>query len=275
MNILMRFPGFKKKAFTVSYDDGTIHDKRMVETMMRHGIKGTLNVNSAGLGKNENKLTPDALVELINKSGFEIAVHGYRHLSLAQVDIGAATYDVMKDREVLEGLFGRVIKGMAYANGSYNDEVVKALECCGIEYSRTTVSTERFDMPTDWLRLPATCHHRNPRLMELLQQFVEIPENEGYFWRNKPRLFYLWGHSFEFDRDNNWELLDELCEYIGGREDIWYATNGEIYDYQRAFESLRASHDGTLLHNPTATDVYIETSCGKIIIPAGETVRLG
>ena len=58
MNILMRFPGFKKKAFTVSYDDGTIHDKRMVETMMRYGIKGTLNVNSAGLGKNENKLTP-------------------------------------------------------------------------------------------------------------------------------------------------------------------------------------------------------------------------
>ena len=105
MNYLLRFPGFKKKAFTVSYDDGTVHDIRMVETMMKHGIKGTLNVNSAGLGKNESKLTPEGLVDLIEKSGFEIAVHGYRHLSLAQVDIGSAAYDVVKDREVLEGLF--------------------------------------------------------------------------------------------------------------------------------------------------------------------------
>ena len=163
---------------------------------------------------------------------------------------------------------------MAYANGSYNDDVVNILGCCGIEYSRTTVSTEKFDMPTDWLRLPATCHHKNPKLMELARQFVEIPESEGYFWRNKPRLFYVWGHSYEFDRDNNWELLEEFCEYIGGREDIWYATNGEIYDYQKAFKSLRYTADESVVHNPSATDVYIETSSGKIIIPAGGTMRL-
>ncbi len=273
MNILMRFPGFKRKAFTVSYDDGTIHDIRMVETMMRHGIKGTLNVHSSALGTNASKLTTDSLVELIEKSGFEIAVHGYRHLSLAQVDIGAATYDVMKDREVLEALFGRVIKGMAYANGSVNDEVVKMLENCGIEYSRTTVSTERFDMPTDWLRLPATCHHKNPKLMELARQFVE-KEDEAYFWRNKPLLFYVWGHSFEFDRENNWEILDELCEYVGGREDIWYATNGEIYEYQKAYNSLRFSAEGKIVHNPVATDVYILVGDKNVIVRAGETVRL-
>ena len=270
---LMRFPGFKRKALTVSYDDGTIHDVRMVETFAAHGIKGTLNINSAGLGKKSGKLTPEALVDLIERSGFEIAVHGYNHLSLSQVEIGVATYDVMKDREVLEGLFGRVIKGMAYANGSYNDEVVKALECCGIEYSRTTVSTEKFDMPTDWLRLPATCHHKNPRLMELAHQFVE-KENEAYFWRNKPMLFYLWGHSYEFDRDNNWELLEEFCEYVGVREDIWYATNGEIYEYQKAFKSLRFSHDEKIIHNPTSIDVYILAAGENVIIPAGETVRL-
>ena len=274
MNVLMKFPGFKKKAFTVSYDDGTLHDNRMVETFMAHGIKGTLNVNSSGLGKNPNKLTPDALVELIEKSGFEIAVHGYNHLSLAQVEIGTAAYDVVKDREVLEGLFGRVIKGMAYANGSYNDEVVKMLEGCGIEYSRTTVSTEKFDMPTDWLRLPATCHHKNERIFELIDQFVSIPESEGYFWRNRPKLFYLWGHSSEFYRDDNWERLDEICERIGGKEDIWYATNGEIYEYQKAYKALRFSADGCVVHNPSAIDVFINAGGNNVTVPAGKTVRL-
>ena len=49
MSILMRFPGFRKKAFTVSYDDGTVHDKRMVETMMRYGIKDIRDLNSGSL----------------------------------------------------------------------------------------------------------------------------------------------------------------------------------------------------------------------------------
>ena len=274
MNVLMRFPQFKRKAFTVSYDDGTVHDIRMVETMMRYGIRGTLNVNSAGLGVRETKLTRESLVELIDRSGFEVAVHGYNHLSLAAVDIGSACYDVMKDREVLEGLFGRVIKGMAYANGSYNDEVVSMLESCGIEYSRTTVTSEKYDMPTDWLRLAPTCHHDNPRVMELIENFVAIPEDEGYFWRNKPRLLYIWGHSFEFDRKNNWEHLEEICAAIGGKEDIWYATNGEIYEYSKAYKSLRFSADGNTAHNPSAIDVFVCAAGKNVIIRAGETVRL-
>ena len=43
----------------------------------------------------------------------------------------------------------------------------------GVAYARTVKSTEKFDLPTDWLRLPATCHHNNPRLMELAKKFVE------------------------------------------------------------------------------------------------------
>ena len=273
MAILMKFPGFKRKAFTTSYDDGTVHDVRMVETMMKYGIKGTLNVNSYNLGKKVGKLSADELRDLIEKSGFEIAVHGYRHLSLALVESGAATYDVMKDREVLESLFGRIVKGMAYANGSYNDEVVNILKHCGIKYSRTTVSHEKFDIPTDWLRMPATCHHNCPRLMELARSFVE-KEDDAYFWRNKPMLFYLWGHSFEFDRDDNWQVLEELCEYIGGREEIWYATNGEIYDYVTAYRSLSFSADEKLVHNPTALDVYLNVDGKSVVVHAGETLAL-
>lgn len=270
---MMKFPGFKRKAFTVSYDDGTLHDKRMVETMMKHGIKGTLNVNSSLIGRAQNHLTVEELVELIERSGFEVAVHGHRHLSLPDVEPGVATYDVMKDREVLEALFGRVIKGMAYAFGTHNDDVVDTLKRCGIEYSRTTVSTNKFDMPTDWLRLPATCHHNSSKLMDLAREFAE-KEDDRNFMRNKPMLFYLWGHSYEFDRYNNWEVLEELCEYIGGREDIWYATNGEIYEYHKAFKSIRFSCDERLAHNPTAIDLYVQANGNMTVIPAGQTVKL-
>ena len=128
-------------------------------------------------------------------------------------------------------------------------------------------------MPADWLRLPAICHHNSAKLRELARTFAET-QDDSNFMRNKPMLFYLWGHSYEFDRDDNWEVLEELCEYIGGREDIWYATNGEIYEYHKAFKSLRFSCDERLVHNPSAIDVYIQTSTDNVIIHAGQTVRL-
>lgn len=73
----------------------------------------------------------------------------------------------------LEADYDVMVRGMAYPFGTYNNQVVEILKQCGIVYSRTTVSTERFDMPSDWLRLPATCHHNNPRLMKLAHNFVK------------------------------------------------------------------------------------------------------
>ena len=271
--ILMRFPGGRRKAFTLSYDDGTVFDKRLVETIERYGVKATLNINTEGIGKSGNKLSKEELIALAASSSVEIAAHGYRHHSLASVESGVATYDVIKDREVLETMLGKIVRGMAYANGSVSDSVVEILRGCGIEYSRTTVSTEKFELPTDWLRLPATCHHNNPRLMELAREFVEKQE-EGYVWRNRPMLFFVWGHSHEFDRDGNWEVLDELCEYVGGRDEIWYATNGEICLYLKAVDALRWSHDQSIVHNPTAADVFLSNDGKPFTVPAGATVRL-
>lgn len=274
----MRFPDFKEKAVTLSYDDGVAQDKRLIAIMQKYGIKGTFNVNSGMFGKTptefKGRMTAEEAYKLYVESGNEVAVHGYKHRSLAEVDSAFALDDILSDRKALEKLFGKLVKGMAYANGSYNDEVVEQLKMSGIHYSRTTVSTEKFDIPTDWLRLSATCHHNNPRLMELAKEFVEGAQSP-YFWWKRPRLFYLWGHSYEFDNNDNWNVIEEFCEYVGGREDIWYATNGEIYDYVQAFDRLEFSADGELVYNPSAIDVYLDHLNGRFIVKAGQTVSLG
>ena len=273
--IRMRFPDFKEKALTLSYDDGAVYDKRLIEIMSRHGVKGTFNLNSNCYEREDFPIKADELKSIYLDTGNEIAVHGVDHLSLALSDLAVGAHSIVQDRENLERITGRIIKGMAYANGSYNDEVCSMLKSCGIKYSRTVTSTEKFDMPTDWLKLPATCHHNNPRLMELAKKFVEDPPTT-YFPGRKVKLFYLWGHSFEFNNNGNWNIIEDFCEYIGGREDIWYATNGEIYDYVKAYESLEYSVLGDVIHNPTSTDIYVALSHEEnLLIPAGKTVRLG
>ena len=267
------FPGFKRMAVTLSYDDAVKQDRRLISIMKQHGLKGTFNVNAGLLSGNGNHMTLDEAYALYTGSGMEVAAHGYKHLHLANVDSAIATYDVINDRVELEKLFDTVVKGMAYAYGNYSDSVVDILTMCGIEYARTVTSTEKFDIPTDWLRMPATCHHNNPRLMELAERFVE-GKGQSKHWINTPRLFYLWGHSYEFDNDNNWDVIETFAEYIGSRDDIWYATNGEIYEYVTAYDRLRFSADGQLVHNPSAVTVYIEYLNNQFAIAPGETVRI-
>ncbi len=272
----LRFPGFKDKALTLSYDDGVRQDKRLISIMQKNGIKGTFNLNSglfsnAYTGEEKGQMTIDEAVELYSNSCMEVAVHGVKHLSLDRITPSLATADILNDRITLERIFGKVIKGMAYANGLYSDNVVDILKICGINYSRTVISTEKFNIPTDWLRLPTTCHHNNPKLMELAKEFFKSPQIHPIY--KSAKLFYLWGHSYEFDNNNNWNVIEEFCEFMGNREDVWYATNGEIFDYVTAFDRLEFSANGELVYNPSAVDVYITYGDVNTIIPAGKTVK--
>ena len=273
----MLFPEFRKKALTLSYDDGVIYDKRLLEIMSANGVKGTFNINSGNFATKEGsrRMTVEEAVKLYTSYDCEVACHGVKHLSLGNVPSPIAVADVINDKINLENLFGKVIRGMAYANGHHDDNSVEILEKCGIAYSRTCISTEAFDVPTDWLRLPATCHHKNPRLMQLIDAFLEDKEY-NYFWTNAnlPKLFYLWGHSYEFNDNDNWEIIENFCKKVGNREDVWYATNIEIYDYVKAYENLKFSANGKMVYNPSALDVYLNWYGEKVLAKAGQTTIL-
>ena len=74
----------------------------------------------------------------------------------------------------------------AGAYGSHNPTVVDVLRACGIVYARTTATTGRFDIPTDWLRMPATCKHTDPKLMELARKFADMKVT-----KDGAKLFYV------------------------------------------------------------------------------------
>lgn len=279
-SIFMRFPEGRAKAVTLSYDDGVEQDIRLIEIMKANGLKGTFNINTGcyaeeGMVYDEGVIHRRMSRSLAQKtylnSGMEVAVHALTHPFLEWEAENVCAYEVLQDRKNIEDDFGGIVRGMAYPFGSYNDSVVTNLKQCGIVYSRTVQSTERFDIPTDWLRLPATCHHDNPKLMELAHQFVE-GSVEGPM--GNPWLFYLWGHSYEFEQFDNWSVIEEFAEYIGNREDIWYATNIEIYDYIAAYKQLQFSIDQKTVYNPTAMTLYFERNGQKHCIKSGEVRTL-
>jgi hypothetical protein len=262
---------------TLSYDDGVEQDMRLLEIMNKYGLKGTFNLNS-GLyaaegtvypqGQIHRRMTEKQVTETFKNSGQEVAVHSFTHPFLEQLPVELVIQEIIKDRAKLETQFGTIVRGMAYPFGTLNDSVVTALQCCGIVYARTVVSTNDFGLPQDWLRLTATCHHNSPELPNLAKQFVEDKVTRA------PYLFYLWGHSYEFEANDNWNVIEDFAGYTGHRDDIWYATNIEIYDYVDAYHRLVFSIDGKRVKNPSNSKVWFEYS-GKIIeVEAGAMIEI-
>ena len=281
----MRFPGGRMKAVTLSYDDGIRADLKLCDVLKKYGLKCTFNINTSTFGRTDrpDKLSPAEIKEHILDAGHEVAVHGEQHIAPGIAEPVRAITDVLNCRLTLEKEFGMIIRGMAYPDSGISrihannncENIFSYLKNLGIVYSRTlSGDNNTFMMPNNFYAWMPTAHHKNPKLMEWAREFVEL-EPHKIITRRYPRLFYLWGHSYEFDQnlpDNNWGIIEEFAEFMGNREDIWYATNIEIYDYIQAYNQLIFSMDYTKVYNPTCTTLYFKTAKGEYQVKPGETV---
>ena len=275
MNIFMRFPDGKAKAFTLSYDDGVRQDKRLVQIFNKYGLKCTFNINSSAYDapkEDEPYKGKMSLAEMVPVyAGHEVAVHTLTHPFLEQLPSALVTREVLDDRCNIEKTFGRIARGMAYPFGTYNDNVVQCIASCGIVYCRTVRATQNFSVPEDWLRLHPTCHHADPNVLAHVERF------SGNHSGRAPWLFYLWGHSYEFDSGrerNSWEYAETLFASLGGHDDVWYATNIEVYDYVQAYRRLVYSADAKTVYNPSVIEVFFACGDKTVSVKPDETVCL-
>ena len=273
-SIFMRFPNGKPRALTLSYDDGVEQDIRLISVLQQYGINRTFNLNSrlyapeghAYLAQEiHRRMTKQRATALYTQTQMEVAVHGLTHPFLEQLPLALAVREVLLDRQNLEQQFSTIVRGMAYPFGTYSDALVQALKSCGIAYARTVESSHSFQLPQDWLRLKPTCHHDDPALMELLDAFLSARIDRA------PHMFYLWGHSYEFEANDNWHVIENFSKKAGGHDDVWYATNIELAQYVAAYNSLQFSADGDRVFNPSATCIWFLMHDTLVSIPAGES----
>lgn len=264
MKIYKCFPQGKFKVLTMSYDDGNKADVRLVSIFNKYRIRGSFNLNY-GLMEQDDKVDIQQVKDLYE--GHEVSTHTYTHPTIARCPGVMIAQEIMEDRKGWEQLLGYPVRGHAYPNGSYSKEVIDIFRSLGIAYGRVVEETQKFELPTNSMIWQPTCHHCH-NLMTLAKKFVDFQQSQYL------KCMYVWGHSYEFDRDNNWELIEEFCEYMGGREDIWYATNIEIIDYMKLCDNLQFAADGSFVYNPGAKSVWISVDGVVKEIEGGKLVTL-
>lgn len=275
-NFKMRFPEGKDRAVSLSYDDGCDQDLRMLEILDRYGMKCTVNLN--GEEFSPNVYTKEVAEEKIYKKGHEIAVHGLLHKSLGKIRPVEGIREILDCRVELERKYGRIITGLAYAGYGIRmmsqdityEEIRGYLSSLGISYARTLGGDNNlFELPKDWYAWMPTAHHNNPKLMEYCDDFINVEVRPI----QDPLLFYLWGHSSEFDKYDNWDVLENFCEKMKGHN-IWFANNSEIYEYITAYNSLIYSADGNMVYNPTVKEIWFGVDGNIMSIKPGETLEI-
>lgn len=257
------FSDGKRKALVLSYDDGPVHDRKLVEIFNRYKLPCTFHLNSGTLGR-DGVLSPGEIKELF--TGHEVSVHSVTHPHLPHLSNEGIVQEIMDDRRELERLVGYPVRGMSYPGGGYDDRVVSLLPMLGIEYARTVNNQPGFGLPDDFLRWPVTCHHN--QAMEFAERFKKIPP------RWSTQVFYVWGHSYEFANAKNWDLIERFCEFIANDPAIWYCTHIQLVDYVNATRRMKCSADGTLVHNPNATPVWATVKEQIVKIGPGVTVTV-
>ncbi len=262
MNLLYCFPEGKAQALTFSYDDGTIHDRTLVDIFNRYGMKATFHLNS-GLNDNPDHVKYEEYPALY--AGHEVACHGLTHHNYPRIPPVQTIEEIRRDRKILESVIHYPVRGLSYPCGRYDDDSIAILKTLGIVYSRTVQSTGRFDIPEDFMKWHPTAHHK-ANIAELGKRLVK--ETYGL------NLLYIWGHSYEFDNDGNWDLIESFCSQMKDIASVWYATNIEIYDYVQACRRLIFGIDGKLVSNPSAIPVWIKNNWEPVRIEPGATVEL-
>ena len=226
-------PEGKKKVLTFSYDDEVTQDRKFVEILNKYGLKCTFNLNSGTFGIKEKCVHYKNGVEVDHikiereeaktlYKGHEIAVHTVHHLDLGKITDDEIRSEVIDDMAALSKIAGYEVNGMAYPYGTFSNHIDEILKECGIIYSRTVEDTRSFDVPENFLQWHPTINFGEEGFDELVDKFLEDSD--------EPKLFYIWGHSYEFDAYNSWERFEEFCKKISGRSDVLYATNKEVYN---------------------------------------------
>lgn len=227
----------KNKAITFSYDDGVTQDIRLIEIFNKYNLKATFNINSLLLGKegslvrngveiNHTKNKPEDVKYIYE--GHEVAAHTLTHPYLVNIeDEKEILKQVEEDRENLSEIVGYEVLGMAYPGGGTNcnqrvADIIK--NNTPIKYARTVPVTHSFEPYDDLYQYKGTLYHHEDwdMLFCMGKKFIELEAKS-------PKVFYVWGHSYEFDiYPERWKLFEEFCEMISNHDDIFYGSNIEV-----------------------------------------------
>ena len=300
------YPLFTKKALTFTMDDGNMkYDAMLLDILKPAGIKGTFNLCS-NIHEGREEITREFY------RGYDIANHSKYHplvnydgveyiIADEAFDSETANKDYIYRVEGHDGFYWQMqpngwrqmvfekdfIKFVEYGKreldeifgeGSVRDFVWPYREqdnAAVKEYIRRThrsarktgctIDLDGFSIPKDKKAWSYNANHIN--LLEVMEKYEAYPDDGDL------KFFAFGVHSIDFERDSKWDDLKLFAKKYGNRPDTyWYASVGEIFDYEEALSLLEIKD--TSVNNRSSITLYLAIDGERISISPGEIIKI-
>ncbi len=223
-----------KKYFTLSFDDGTTEDEKMIELLKKYGIKASFCINTGLMDGNDvievagswKRMSFDYAKENKVYEGFDVISHGYRHKELTFLSDDEIISEIKNDSEKIRELTGFSPVGFAYPGGTayYNGYITDVLSSStGVRFARDTNDTFSFYLPENFMAWSPTCSILDNKLFSVAEKFINAEATEDM-------LFYVWDHPWAITAYNAWDKVEKLFKMLAERDDIVFVSNTEFYD---------------------------------------------
>ncbi len=268
------YPGFTKKAFVLSYDDGVDHyDRILLGRLNNAGYVGSFNIITSYW----DSLTEEQLdAKRTMYAGHEIANHSDTHPQMVGKDSTTGEFlfteeecinDIVLGKEKLEKVFGYEVVGLAwpFTIPSTRPNIRKHVRENYI-YARGSGDSYNFNIPAsfvdEWTFTIYEARYKGG-LLEYTKKYQTYDSDAL-------SLFSVWGHSFDFTNGTNpaitYAEYDEfltLCKTI----DMWNPTCADYVRYVNAHRKMVIDYEN--VYNPSELTQYIQANGMQIELPAG------
>ena len=199
------------KIFLISFDDGTVWDRRFVDLLNKYGMKATFNLNS-GLEdfvwyyEDQFPVRRQILADTVELyRGHEVASHSLHHHWLNTLTPPQLSREVGDDCAALKKIFGLEEIGFGVPFTACGEREVNIIKK-HVAYIRLSEFTDSFLPPKDPYHIPIHALYNQPDIREKIARFAEsdLPVS----------LFVMAGHSYELEVLNHWEYMESLLQYI-------------------------------------------------------------
>lgn len=223
-----------KKYFTLSFDDGTYEDEKMIVLLKKYGIKASFCINTGLMDGNDvievagNWRRMNFEYAKKNKvyEGFDVISHGFKHKELTFLGESEIISEIRQDAQKIAELTEKSPVGFAYPGGTayYNGYITDIiLSSTDIRFARDTDDTFAFYLPENFMAWKPTCSLLDNKLFSLAERFINTEATEDM-------LFYGWDHPWAITAYNAWDKVERLFKMLSEHDDIVFVSNTEFYE---------------------------------------------
>ena len=188
-----------------SFDDGNRLDLKVAKLLNKYGFGGTFYIPS------NCEMSEDEIKLIANDH--TIGGHTVNHMQdLKLLTDNELKIEIEDNRKWLQKLTGQGLLFFCYPRGRYDERVIRAVMTAGYSIARTTKVLETDTPPKDF-EYGTTIHMYN-RNEYNGTAWYDIARSMFDVAKKKRGYYHLWGHSWEIDKNNDWDNFENLLDYI-------------------------------------------------------------